>query len=146
MWQITKCKNSLFLLFETKTTEAIPPKKIKLQMFSFMQGPIEEKCILYRFCHDEIKFIEQFFYIWSSIFQTMDMLTKGNKERTQEPTAANKTSSRSHAILQVTVKQRNRVRNIMQEVSHMRAIYWLWSQSTPPNCDHVWAIHKQVHF
>ena len=26
---------------------------------------------------------------------------EGNKERTQEPTAANKTSSRSHAILQV---------------------------------------------
>ncbi|XP_053898961.1 kinesin-like protein KIF19 isoform X5 [Malaclemys terrapin pileata] len=28
------------------------------------------------------------------------LLTKGNKERTQEPTAANKTSSRSHAVLQ----------------------------------------------
>lgn len=46
----------------------------------------------------------------------MDMLMKGNKERTQEPTAANKTSSRSHAVLQVTVKQRNRIRNTMQEV------------------------------
>ena len=30
------------------------------------------------------------------------MLMEGNKERTQEPTAANKTSSRSHAILQVS--------------------------------------------
>ena len=39
----------------------------------------------------------------------MEMLVKGNKERTQEPTAANKTSSRSHAILQVTVRQRPRV-------------------------------------
>ena len=46
----------------------------------------------------------------------MKMLMKGNLERTQEPTAANKTSSRSHAILQVIVKQRNRVRNTMQEV------------------------------
>ena len=29
----------------------------------------------------------------------------GNKERTQEPTAANKTSSRSHALLMVNVRQ-----------------------------------------
>ncbi len=34
-------------------------------------------------------------------FQIMALLTKGNKQRTQESTAANKTSSRSHAILQV---------------------------------------------
>lgn len=44
------------------------------------------------------------------------MLLKGNKERTQEPTAANKTSSRSHAVLQVSVKQQNRVRSTTQEV------------------------------
>ncbi|XP_032649984.1 kinesin-like protein KIF19 isoform X2 [Chelonoidis abingdonii] len=44
------------------------------------------------------------------------LLTKGNKERTQEPTAANKTSSRSHAVLQVTVKQKSRVKNINEEV------------------------------
>lgn len=48
--------------------------------------------------------------------EVMAMLVKGNLERTQEPTAANATSSRSHAILQVTVRQRNKVRNIMQEV------------------------------
>ncbi|CAL4176991.1 unnamed protein product [Meganyctiphanes norvegica] len=35
----------------------------------------------------------------------MRLLTKGNKERTCEPTAANKTSSRSHALLQVNVQQ-----------------------------------------
>ena len=35
----------------------------------------------------------------------MKLLQKGNKERTQEPTAANKTSSRSHALLMVNVKQ-----------------------------------------
>ncbi|GFR64801.1 kinesin-like protein [Elysia marginata] len=46
----------------------------------------------------------------------MGMLVKGNLERTQEPTAANATSSRSHAILQVTVKQRSRVKSVMQEV------------------------------
>jgi kinesin family protein 18/19 len=46
----------------------------------------------------------------------MKLLFQGNKERTQEPTAANKTSSRSHAVLQVIVKQQNRVRNTLQEI------------------------------
>lgn len=41
---------------------------------------------------------------------------KGNKQRTQESTAANRASSRSHAVLQVTVRQKSRVKNIMQEV------------------------------
>lgn len=35
----------------------------------------------------------------------MRLLHKGNKARTIEPTAANKTSSRSHALLSVTVRQ-----------------------------------------
>ncbi|PVD37655.1 hypothetical protein C0Q70_00253 [Pomacea canaliculata] len=48
--------------------------------------------------------------------EVMQMLVKGNRERTQEPTAANAASSRSHAILQVTVNQRNRLRSTMQEV------------------------------
>ncbi|XP_051851127.1 kinesin-like protein KIF19 isoform X1 [Antechinus flavipes] len=48
--------------------------------------------------------------------EIMQLLMKGNKQRTQEPTAANQTSSRSHAILQVTVRQKSRVKNIMQEV------------------------------
>ncbi|NXP56468.1 KIF19 protein, partial [Heliornis fulica] len=39
--------------------------------------------------------------------EIMQLLTKGNKQRTQEPTAANKTSSRSHAVLQVTVTQKS---------------------------------------
>ncbi len=42
--------------------------------------------------------------------KVMRMLHRGNKERTQEPTAANKTSSRSHALLMVNVKQTARVR------------------------------------
>ncbi|XP_062976151.1 kinesin-like protein KIF19 [Elgaria multicarinata webbii] len=48
--------------------------------------------------------------------EIMQLLMKGNKQRTQEPTAANRTSSRSHAVLQVTVRQKSRVKNIMQEV------------------------------
>ncbi|KAJ7403633.1 Kinesin-like protein KIF19 [Willisornis vidua] len=35
------------------------------------------------------------------------LLVRGNKRRTQEPTAANRASSRSHAVLQVTVTQRS---------------------------------------
>lgn len=46
----------------------------------------------------------------------MKMLIMGNKQRTQEPTAANKTSSRSHAVLQVTVIQKNKVINTSEEV------------------------------
>lgn len=48
--------------------------------------------------------------------EVMHMLHKGNKERTQEPTKANKTSSRSHAVLQVNIKQRDKVRVHSQEV------------------------------
>ncbi|KAM6424005.1 kinesin-like protein KIF19 [Liasis olivaceus] len=48
--------------------------------------------------------------------EIMQLLTKGNKERTQEPTAANKTSSRSHAVLQVSVKQTSRLKDISEEV------------------------------
>ncbi|CAH1795258.1 unnamed protein product [Owenia fusiformis] len=45
----------------------------------------------------------------STTEEVMEKLTQGNAERTQEPTAANKTSSRSHAILQVTVRQTHRL-------------------------------------
>ncbi|XP_066433936.1 kinesin-like protein KIF19 [Eleutherodactylus coqui] len=44
------------------------------------------------------------------------LLKKGNRNRTQEPTAANKTSSRSHAVLQVTVKHRSKSHNVHDEV------------------------------
>ncbi|XP_075626431.1 kinesin-like protein KIF19 [Balearica regulorum gibbericeps] len=40
--------------------------------------------------------------------EVMQLLARGNRRRTQEPTAANRTSSRSHAVLQVTVHQRHR--------------------------------------
>lgn len=38
--------------------------------------------------------------------QVLRLLLRGNQQRTQEPTAANHTSSRSHAVLQVTVRGR----------------------------------------
>ncbi|XP_016068445.1 PREDICTED: kinesin-like protein KIF19 [Miniopterus natalensis] len=44
----------------------------------------------------------------SNAQEIMQLLTKGNRQRTQEPTAANGTSSRSHALLQVTVRQQSR--------------------------------------
>ncbi|XP_036756074.2 kinesin-like protein KIF19 isoform X2 [Manis pentadactyla] len=52
--------------------------------------------------------------------EIMQLLMKGNRQRTQEPTAANRTSSRSHAVLQVAVRQRSRIKNILQEVRQGR--------------------------
>ncbi|KAM8888008.1 kinesin-like protein KIF19 [Synchiropus picturatus] len=52
--------------------------------------------------------------------EIMELLMKGNKQRTQEPTAANRTSSRSHAVLQVAVRQRSRCRDVLQEVRFAR--------------------------
>ncbi|NXL05340.1 KIF19 protein, partial [Mesembrinibis cayennensis] len=48
--------------------------------------------------------------------EVMQLLMKGNKQRTQEPTAANKTSSRSHAVLQVTVMHKSQRKAIGEEV------------------------------
>ncbi|XP_034050610.1 kinesin-like protein KIF19 [Thalassophryne amazonica] len=52
--------------------------------------------------------------------EIMELLVKGNKQRTQEPTAANKTSSRSHAVLQVAIRQQSRCRDVLQEVRFAR--------------------------
>lgn len=52
--------------------------------------------------------------------QIMELLMKGNKQRMQEPTAANQTSSRSHAVLLVGVKQQSRCRDVLQEVRFAR--------------------------
>ncbi|XP_060884595.1 kinesin-like protein KIF19 [Labrus mixtus] len=52
--------------------------------------------------------------------EIMELLMRGNKQRTQEPTAANQTSSRSHAVLQVAVKQQSRCREVLQEVRFAR--------------------------
>ncbi|KAF1522107.1 Kinesin-like protein KIF19, partial [Eudyptes sclateri] len=47
--------------------------------------------------------------------EIMQLLMKGNKQHTQEPTAANRTSSRSRAVLQVTVTQKSRRKAIGKE-------------------------------
>nr|XP_012614277.1 kinesin-like protein KIF19 [Microcebus murinus] len=52
----------------------------------------------------------------SNAQEIMQLLTKGNRQRTQEPTATNKTSSRSHAVLQVTVRRRSRGADLVEEV------------------------------
>ncbi|NWI29333.1 KI18B protein, partial [Sula dactylatra] len=45
----------------------------------------------------------------ASAEQLLEMLANGNKNRTQHPTDANATSSRSHAVFQIYVKQQDRV-------------------------------------
>ncbi|XP_027947691.1 kinesin-like protein KIF19 [Eumetopias jubatus] len=52
----------------------------------------------------------------SNAQEIMQLLTKGNRQRTQEPTAANRTSSRSHAVLQVTVQRRSRGTDMLEGV------------------------------
>ncbi|XP_077019840.1 kinesin-like protein KIF19 [Tamandua tetradactyla] len=52
--------------------------------------------------------------------EIMQLLLKGNRQRTQEPTAANQTSSRSHAVLQVAVRQRSRAPGGLQEMCQGR--------------------------
>ncbi|KAL5253643.1 hypothetical protein ACHWQZ_G013423 [Mnemiopsis leidyi] len=49
--------------------------------------------------------------------EVMDMLRDGNTRRTTEPTSVNKTSSRSHAVLQVTVKRLGRARSLTETIS-----------------------------
>lgn len=44
----------------------------------------------------------------SNVQQVMDMIMKGNEYRTMSPTEANSTSSRSHAVLQINVAQKDR--------------------------------------
>eukprot|EP00743_Colponemidia_sp_Colp-15_P005744 GILK01006174.1.p1 GENE.GILK01006174.1~~GILK01006174.1.p1 ORF type:complete len:1244 (-),score=306.03 GILK01006174.1:383-4114(-) len=44
----------------------------------------------------------------TSANEIMEQLRRGNRRRTMEPTAANETSSRSHAVLQVTVERKER--------------------------------------
>ena len=48
--------------------------------------------------------------------QVLDMITEGNKRRTQSPTEANAVSSRSHAVLQVNVTRRPRTADTVEEM------------------------------
>ncbi|KAK2488770.1 hypothetical protein MC885_014866 [Smutsia gigantea] len=51
-----------------------------------------------------------------SYLEIMQLLTKGNRQRTQEPMATHRPSSRSHAVLQVTVCQRSSGADLVEEV------------------------------
>jgi kinesin family protein 18/19 len=42
------------------------------------------------------------------VHEVMDMLVRGNENRTMSPTEANATSSRSHAVIQINVSERDR--------------------------------------
>ncbi|XP_073512527.1 kinesin-like protein KIF18B [Phyllobates terribilis] len=48
--------------------------------------------------------------------QLLQMLANGNLNRTQHPTDANATSSRSHAVFQIYVKQKDRTASINQDI------------------------------
>ncbi|XP_009326672.1 PREDICTED: kinesin-like protein KIF18B, partial [Pygoscelis adeliae] len=52
----------------------------------------------------------------ASAEQLLEMLANGNKNRTQHPTDANATSSRSHAIFQIYVKQQDRIGGLTQDL------------------------------
>jgi kinesin family protein 18/19 len=52
----------------------------------------------------------------SSAQEIIDLLHRGNRNRTTEPTAANVTSSRSHAVLQVTVEQKEKGEGLSADV------------------------------
>mmetsp|Transcript_5517 Transcript_5517/g.6449 ORF Transcript_5517/g.6449 Transcript_5517/m.6449 type:complete len:924 (-) Transcript_5517:254-3025(-) len=50
-----------------------------------------------------------------SVEEVMDLILVGNQNRTSSPTEANATSSRSHAVLQINVVQKNRTADISEE-------------------------------
>lgn len=50
----------------------------------------------------------------NSVEEVMELILLGNKNRTSSPTEANATSSRSHAVLQINVVQRNRTADLKE--------------------------------
>lgn len=55
-------------------------------------------------------------HVTTSTQDVLNLLTRGNRNRVTESTGANQTSSRSHAVLQITVEQKDRVGNTSTEV------------------------------
>jgi kinesin family protein 18/19 len=55
-------------------------------------------------------------YNVSDIEQVKELILQGNSKRTMAPTGANQFSTRSHAVLQITVEQKPRDRKIVEEV------------------------------
>ncbi|ABN64574.2 kinesin motor protein [Scheffersomyces stipitis CBS 6054] len=51
----------------------------------------------------------------SAVEEVMDLILVGNSNRTSSPTEANATSSRSHAVLQINVVQKNKTADITEE-------------------------------
>lgn len=51
----------------------------------------------------------------TTVEEVMDLIQEGNKNRTCSPTEANATSSRSHAVLQINVVQKNRTADLHEE-------------------------------
>ncbi|CRG93363.1 kinesin-8, putative [Plasmodium gallinaceum] len=51
----------------------------------------------------------------TSVEEIMELIHTGNRNRTQEPTDANKTSSRSHGVLQVIVEETEKGQGIYQQ-------------------------------
>ena len=54
----------------------------------------------------------------------MELLQEGNKHRSTEQTDANKTSSRSHAMLQICVEQQDRTAGVSTEVAGVGRGAW----------------------
>lgn len=52
----------------------------------------------------------------TSVEEIMELIHTGNKNRTQEPTDANKTSSRSHGILQIVVEETEKGQGMCQQI------------------------------
>lgn len=51
----------------------------------------------------------------NNVEEVMELILLGNQNRTSSPTEANATSSRSHAVLQINVVQKNRTADISEE-------------------------------
>ncbi|KAG7664713.1 KIP3 [[Candida] subhashii] len=51
----------------------------------------------------------------NSVEEVMELILQGNKNRTTSPTEANVTSSRSHAVLQINIIQKNRTGDVKEE-------------------------------
>ncbi|VTZ66788.1 kinesin-8, putative [Plasmodium chabaudi chabaudi] len=51
----------------------------------------------------------------TSVEEIMELIHTGNRNRTQEPTDANRTSSRSHGVLQVTVEETEKGQGLYQQ-------------------------------
>lgn len=48
----------------------------------------------------------------------MNLVLRGNENRTSSPTEANATSSRSHAVLQINVTIKNKTGDVSEETNH----------------------------